>query len=188
MGDGGTLCMDLRGPPSLSLVRHVRIGLHMDLGHFSLSPCVAQMRRRLWNHFVVLDSQLLNAEGTKGADSGMHFLFHVHPAKNTNDNQWTPDQDGLTGMTFVLLLNYLFDATPSLQRKACQIRDDEIKRIVDDLEAFLEASLYQPPHRTLTNGATDNVVFQGSDGPYAPVPQLQSLQPGQRDQLAQGER
>ncbi|KAL0768947.1 hypothetical protein CaCOL14_008255 [Colletotrichum acutatum] len=59
-----------------------RLGLHRDPSHYSYSPWIANMRRRVWTHFEIMDNPVYNLEG---ADSGLPSISDVQPAKNAND-------------------------------------------------------------------------------------------------------
>lgn len=87
----------------------MRMGLHKDPSHHLFTPWVAEMRRRMWTYFLVMDHPAYNYEGAESLFD--HMPWTPRPI-NTNDNQWPahrflkPDQvpldiDGLTDMTFV---------------------------------------------------------------------------------------
>lgn len=89
----------------------MRMGLHRDPGLYAFNPWVAEVRRRVWTYFLVLDSPFYNCEG---AESVFDTLPWTPRPINANDEQWPahrfvkPDQvptdgEGFTDMTFVIV-------------------------------------------------------------------------------------
>ncbi|EXF86439.1 hypothetical protein CFIO01_00136 [Colletotrichum fioriniae PJ7] len=124
-----------------------RLGLHRDPSHYSYSPWIANMRRRVWTHFEIMDNPVYNLEG---ADSGLPSISDVQPAKNANDSQWIPnrfakpgstppDQDGITDMSFVLIRQHLFKTMQSVTRRRNDTSPEELNRIIDQTENFIKA-------------------------------------------------
>ncbi|KAK1979852.1 hypothetical protein LZ30DRAFT_751150 [Colletotrichum cereale] len=124
-----------------------RLGLHRDPSHYSYSPWIANMRRRSWSHFELMDNPLYNLEG---ADSGLPFISDVQPPKNANDGQWVPtrfakpgsappDQDGITDMSFALVRQHLVRTTQSIIRRRNDVSAEELGRLVDETDNFITA-------------------------------------------------
>ncbi|KAJ0154259.1 putative transcriptional regulatory protein [Colletotrichum tanaceti] len=124
-----------------------RLGLHRDPNHYSYSPWTANMRRRAWSHFELMDSPLYNHEG---AESGLPSVSDVQPPKNANDSQWMPtrfakpgsaphDQDGITDMSFALVRQHVVRTMHSVVRSRNDAGPDELSRIVDQTENFINA-------------------------------------------------
>ncbi|OHW98797.1 C6 transcription factor [Colletotrichum incanum] len=124
-----------------------RLGLHRDPSHYSYSPWVANLRRRIWSHFELMDNPLYNLEG---ADSGLPLISDVQPPRNANDSQWMPtrfakpgsaplDQDGITDMSFALVRQHLVRTMQSIIRRRNDASADELSRIVDQTENFIKA-------------------------------------------------
>ncbi|OLN95814.1 hypothetical protein CCHL11_02766 [Colletotrichum chlorophyti] len=123
-----------------------RIGLHRDPDHYGYPTWVANMRRRLWGHFELLDNPVYNLEG---ADSSLPFVSDVQPAQNANDNQWVPtrfakpgsappDRDGITDMSFVLVRQQLFKTMHSVICKRNEFNSDVLSRIIDQSENYIK--------------------------------------------------
>jgi hypothetical protein len=89
-----------------------RLGLQRDPIHFTFSPWIVEMRRRMWNHVFYLDSRGLDIQG---AELGLAaFTYDTKPPKNANDDEWEGtrfmrkssepvSRVGFTDMTFVIL-------------------------------------------------------------------------------------
>ncbi|KAF6806731.1 C6 transcription factor [Colletotrichum sojae] len=123
-----------------------RLGLHRDPGHYSYSPWVCNMRRRIWAQFEVMDNPIYNLEG---AESGLSFISDVQPPKNANESQWAPtpfakpgstpaDADGITDMSFVLVRSCLLKTLHSITKRRNEANPDELRRIVDQTDSFLK--------------------------------------------------
>ncbi|KAK9771197.1 putative Bikaverin cluster transcription factor bik5, partial [Seiridium cardinale] len=89
----------------------MRLGFHKDPSLYQYSSWSAEMRRRLWNHFMMLDHPTMNLEG---AESAFNLLPWTPRPTNANDDQWPPhrfgtaakappDADGFTDLTFVII-------------------------------------------------------------------------------------
>ncbi|KAK8090693.1 hypothetical protein PG994_000198 [Apiospora phragmitis] len=65
----------------------MRLGLHKDPSSHLFTPWVAEMRRRLWTYFLVMDQPIYNSEG---AESLFNTLPWIPRPVNANDNQWPP--------------------------------------------------------------------------------------------------
>jgi Fungal specific transcription factor domain len=93
-----------------------RLGLHRDPSHFTFSPWVSEMRRRLWNYLSHLDSRYLEALG--GGSCLSALFWDTKPPTNANDGQWEASRfatkssipgevNGFTDMTFAILCGQL---------------------------------------------------------------------------------
>lgn len=94
----------------------MRLGLHKDPSSHLFTPWVAEMRRRLWTYFMVMDQPIYNSEG---AESLFDTLPWISRPVNANDNQWPPhrfmkpeqvpvDADGFTDMAFANIRRELY--------------------------------------------------------------------------------
>ncbi|KAK8128173.1 hypothetical protein PG984_009281 [Apiospora sp. TS-2023a] len=94
----------------------MRLGLHKDPSAHLFTPWVAEMRRRLWTYFLVMDQPIYNSEG---AESLFDTLPWILRPVNANDNQWPPhrfmkpeqvpsDADGFTDMAFANIRRELY--------------------------------------------------------------------------------
>ncbi|TDZ15645.1 Aurofusarin cluster transcription factor aurR2 [Colletotrichum orbiculare MAFF 240422] len=124
-----------------------RLGLHRDPSHYSYSPWISNMRRRIWSHFELLNNPVYNLEG---ADSGLPYISDVRPATNANDSQWTPtrfakpgsappDQEGITDMSFVLVRQHMCRTMQSIVEKRNESTSEDLSRLVEQANAFLKA-------------------------------------------------
>ncbi|KAK2012826.1 hypothetical protein LZ32DRAFT_618044 [Colletotrichum eremochloae] len=123
----------------------MRLGLHRNPSHYNYSPWIANLRRRSWSHFELMDNPLYNLEGV---DSGLPFVSDVLPPNNANDSQWVPtrfakpgstpfDQDGITDMSFALVRQHLAKTMQFVIRKRNDATAEELSRIVDETNNFI---------------------------------------------------
>ncbi|TQN66472.1 Aurofusarin cluster transcription factor aurR2 [Colletotrichum shisoi] len=147
-----------------------RLGLHRDPSHYSYSPWTANMRRRIWCHFELMDNPLYNLEG---AESGLPFISDVQPPKNANDSQWMPtrfakpnsaphDQDGITDMSFALVRQHVVRTMQSVVRSRNDAGPDELSRIVDQTENFINAKFVSHADGSSPGHALVISYFRGS--------------------------
>ncbi|GJC78295.1 aurofusarin cluster transcription factor aurR2 [Colletotrichum liriopes] len=147
-----------------------RLGLHRDPSHYSYSPWVANMRRRIWSHFELMDNPLYNLEG---ADSGLPLISDAQLPRNANDSQWMPtrfakpgsaplDQDGITDMSFALVRQHLVRTMQSIIRRRNDASADELSRIVDQTENFIKAKFIAHADGSSPHHALIVSYFRGS--------------------------
>ncbi|KDN67082.1 hypothetical protein CSUB01_01725 [Colletotrichum sublineola] len=129
----------------------MRLGLHRNPSHYNYSPWIANLRRRSWSHFELMDNPLYNLEGV---DSGLPFVSDVLPLNNANDSQWVPtrfakpgstpfDQDGITDMSFALVRQHLAKTMQFVIRKRNDATAEELSHIVDETNNFITSKFYQ---------------------------------------------
>jgi hypothetical protein len=124
----------------------MRLGLHRDPGNYNMSPWIAEMRRRLWNLLIVLDSQMFNGEG---AESALELLSNVPRSVNAEDCEWfvsrfaKPDSDpvdreGWTELTHTILWFEVVKLSRRLGRMSLAMAStEEMYRLLDETEAYL---------------------------------------------------
>jgi len=124
----------------------MRLGLHRDPGHYNIAPWVGEVRRRLWNTLLILDSQMFSGEG---AESALEPLSNVQRSVNAEDCEWnvsrfakpdsTPvDREGWTEQTHSILWTELVKLSRRLGRMSLAVAPPEdMYRLIDETAAYL---------------------------------------------------
>ncbi|EJT71350.1 hypothetical protein GGTG_10609 [Gaeumannomyces tritici R3-111a-1] len=124
----------------------MRLGLHRDPGNYNIAPWVAEMRRRLWNTLLILDSQMFNGEG---AESALEPLSNVQRSMNAEDCEWivsrfakphsTPvDREGWTEQSHSILWSEMVRLTRRLGRMSlAMVPPEEMYRLIDETATYL---------------------------------------------------
>ncbi|KAK8011197.1 hypothetical protein PG990_010162 [Apiospora arundinis] len=120
----------------------MRLGLHKDPSSHLFTPWVAEMRRRLWTYFLVMDQPTYNSEG---AESLFDTLPWVPRPVNANDNQWPPhrfmkpeqvpaDADGFTDMAFANIRRELYYMSREVGRLFRMTEPERLLSIITDCD------------------------------------------------------
>jgi hypothetical protein len=123
----------------------MRMGLHRDPALYAFNPWVAEVRRRVWTYFLVLDSPTYNGEG---AESVFDTLPWTPRPINANDEQWPahrfvkPDQvpadaDGFTDMTFVIVRREQLLLTREVARHVATAEPQDLMAIVAESDSAI---------------------------------------------------
>lgn len=120
----------------------MRLGLHKDPSAHLFTPWVAEMRRRLWTYFLVMDQPTYNSEG---AESLFDTLPWIPRPVNANDNQWPPhrfmkpeqvpaDADGFTDMAFANIRRELYYMSREVGRLFRMTEPERLLAIITDCD------------------------------------------------------
>ncbi|KAK7982011.1 hypothetical protein PG988_004249 [Apiospora saccharicola] len=123
----------------------MRLGLHKDPSAHLFTPWVAEMRRRLWTYFLVMDQPIYNSEG---AESLFDTLPWIPRPVNANDNQWPPhrfmkpeqvpaDADGFTDMAFANIRRELYYMSREVGRLFRMTEPERLLAIITDCDSAI---------------------------------------------------
>lgn len=124
----------------------MRIGLHRDPQHYSYSPWVVDMRRRMWSYLMTLDFYAFEMEGV---NSGLELVSEVQRPSNSDNIQWKADRfakpgtgpidrNGYSGEAYLIINLEISKSFRALIRKRTSLSEESSRATIARAEDFLK--------------------------------------------------